>query len=305
MVDRISSRTIAMGSLANLQASQARSAKLQEQLSSGKTLTKPSDDPVAANNAMTYRNELGVQEQYAKANLDGQGWLSVQDTAMQSAVDAMQRARDLAVQAGNTGALDANSLRAIGQEMGAVNQIVLAAANTKFLGHSVFAGAKGSADTAGAYDKTTFAYQGDTTAITRRVAPGLDVQVNVTGSETFGGGTTPADNTFVLLDTLSKQLMGTLPAGTTPVADPLTAIDAAFQRLMDARAKVGATTNQLQALSTSGDTRTDQLTASLSDIEDIDLPKTIIDVKLQDNAYQAALSATAKIIQPTLMDFLR
>jgi flagellar hook-associated protein 3 FlgL len=47
------------------------------------------------------------------------------------------------------------------------------------------------------------------------------------------------------------------------------------------------------------------VTAQLSDVEDVDLPKTIMDMQLQQTAYQAALAASAKVIQPSLIDFLR
>jgi flagellar hook-associated protein 3 FlgL len=82
-------------------------------------------------------------------------------------------------------------------------------------------------------------------------------------------------------------------------------LQAAGQRIQDQLASVGALYNRVQTMRDRADSTALNLKSSLSEVEDIDLPKTIVDLQLQETAYQSALSATAKVIQPSLVDFLR
>ena len=82
-------------------------------------------------------------------------------------------------------------------------------------------------------------------------------------------------------------------------------LDQASQTMQSAQSLVGARYNRLLGVQTQGQARLDTVNANLTTAEDIDLPKTIIDMQTQQTAYQAALGATAKIIQPSLVDFLR
>jgi flagellar hook-associated protein 3 FlgL len=87
--------------------------------------------------------------------------------------------------------------------------------------------------------------------------------------------------------------------------DDLTRLDAASKKVLAGVSQVGSRYNQLEQMRQTADDRILSLTTQLSDVEDIDLPKTITDLSLQQTAYQAALAATAKVIQPSLIDFLR
>lgn len=304
MMGRLTNRSIATGSLTNLQVSLARSQKLQEQLSSGNVLTKPSDDPVVTNNSIQYRTEIAVTEQYGRNNDDGKAWLDEQDDALGAAVTSLQSVRDLVVRAANTGANDPAARKAAAIEVEALRDSILQSANREYLGRPVFAG---TADTPTAYEKQadgSYSYLGNPDPVKRRVGPSVDVTVNTTGPAAFGQGTDPADSTFAALTELAAKLRGTY-TGTESISKSIDHVDAALDRAKDSWSSVGARTNQLEALKDSSDAREDSLTNSLDQIEKIDLPKTMIEYKLQDTAYQSALAVTAKVIQPTLMDFLR
>ncbi|NIZ93049.1 flagellar hook-associated protein FlgL [Kineococcus rubinsiae] len=294
MFSRITNRSIAVGSMTNLQASMNRSNKLQEQLSSGQVLSKPSDDPVVTNNSIQYRTEIGVQEQYGRNNLDGQAWLNSADAALQDSVKVMQRVRDLTVQAANTGANDTTARRAIAIEVDSLKENLLSSANTKYLGRPIFAGTK-IGDVA--FDATG-AFQGDAGVVARRVGPNVDVAANVSGEGAFGDD----GATFAMLTDLSTALKSGSGAG---INDFITKVDTGLGLLKDSLSTVGARTNQLEALKDTSDARVDSLTDSHNDITAIDLPKTLIEYNLQKTAYETALASTAKVIQPTLMDFLR
>ncbi len=167
--------------------------------------------------------------------------------------------------------------------------------NTKYLDRPIFAG---TSATATAYDASG-AFLGDTNAVNRTVGPGMTVQVNVPGPQAFG----PAGNdVFSTLATLANDLR-TNPAAITTT--DLGAIDTAATRVRTALGEVGARSAQLETTKTRSDDLLLNLRDSLSKIEDIDLPKAAMDLQIQQVSYQAALAATAKVIQPSLVDFLK
>ncbi|GAA4980603.1 flagellar hook-associated protein FlgL [Kineococcus glutinatus] len=298
MLSRISTRTTAMTSLANLQTNQSRNQRLQEQITSGKSIAKGSDNPVAAGEALRTRAEIAATEQHLRNNADGRTWLTVQEGALDGALDGLQTARSRAVQAASTGTLDASARKGIAAELRAIRDNLLGAANTEHLGRPVFAGAK--AGVSEAYSATG-AYQGDGNAISRTVAPGVDVQVNVPGSTAFGSGTTASANTFVALD----ELIAAVDAGDAgAITAGIGTIDAGLDRVKGALATIGARSNQLTALQDTTEARAVHLSATLEDVEGVDMAKAMVEFSLQNTSYQAALAATAKVIQPTLLDFL-
>ena len=166
---------------------------------------------------------------------------------------------------------------------------------TKYLDRPIFAG---NAATTQAYDPNG-TFLGDTNAVTRNVGPGVTVQVNVTGPQAFGP---PGADLFATLTTLANDLR-TNPAAVNTT--DLAAIDVAASRVRNALGEVGARSAQLASTKARSDDLLLNLRDSLSKIEDIDLPKAATDLQIQQVSYQAALAATARVIQPSLVDFLR
>ncbi|MGF1664076.1 MAG: flagellar hook-associated protein FlgL [Kineosporiaceae bacterium] len=291
---RITQQSLASRTYDNLQASLARSARLQEQLSSGKQISRPSDGPGQTASAMQLRGSLRTTEQYVRNADDAQAWLSTADSALQAVSTSLQRARDLAVQGANAGAMPLQARQAIADEVRQIRETVLGLANTQYLGRPVFGGttAGGSAyDAAGAY-------LGDTGTVSRRVGPNAQVRADVSGVAVFGDG---AGSVFDVLDTLATDLV-TDPAA---VQASLAAIDGALEDVLSGLSDVGSRVNRVEAMKRTNEAQVVEVRSNLSEVEDIDLPRTIMDLQLQEVAYQAALGATARVLQPSLLDFLR
>ena len=295
MTMRVTQHSMSLNSLANVQASLNRTAKLQEQMSSGKLLNRPSDSPTGTVTSLSLRSQISAQEQYAANAQDGAAWLGTLDTALQSVGSALQRVRDLTVQAANTGTLDVNARQAMAAEITTLRDGLTGLANTTYLGRPVFGGT-----TAGgrAFDPTTYAYVGDSGTVTRRVDDRTQVSVGSDGAAVFGSG---ASSVFAFLDTLAADVVSNPSA----LARDLTALDGRMGTVLNALTDVGVRTNQVEQAQIAAKNKALDLRATLSGVEDIDLPSVIIDLQLQETTYQAALAATAKVLQPTLMDFLR
>jgi flagellar hook-associated protein 3 FlgL len=285
---------LTQASLDGLQSGLSRLARIQEQLTTGKTINRPSDDPSGAASTMRLRASLADQRQYARNAADGKAWLTQVDTALGSMAEQVQRARDLALQGAN-GATGTDSRTALAVEVEQLRESLIAGANTQYLGRPVFGGITGGST---AYDGTG-AYVGVPGAVTRTVADGVAVRIDVDGPTAFG----PAGSTvFDHLADLATALRTNDQAGISAAIDVLEADRAT---ITSARSDAGTRMTRLeQATTVAGDVEL-TLTSRLSEIESTDLPKAMVDLKTQEVAYQAALAATARVMQPSLLDFLR
>jgi flagellar hook-associated protein 3 FlgL len=296
-ISRSTQSSLAAGVMANLQQNLDRLGRLQAKLSSGKEVARPSDSPVATGAALRYRSDLKASEQHLRNADDAIGWLGTIDSALTSSLGVVRRVRELALAGGNATA-DAGSRNAMAQEVDQLREQLIGLANTTYLNRPVFAG---TADVPRAYDlggNLVGDVASSSAAVTRTVAPGVRVQINVVGLSVFG---TSAGGLLKTLGDIADHLR------TNPAALPgdISIIDANFSTLTNALSDVGARYNRIEAMQTRAQDAIATLRSGLSEVEDIDLPKTTMDLQLQQVAYQAALNATAKVIQPSLLDFLR
>lgn len=116
MITRVTHQSTQRAAVTNLQATQSRLAQLQERASSGKMITKASDDPAKAADAMALRKEQQASAQYSRNIQDGVSWLTSIDTAINTSVSYLNRARDLVVRGANSGATNAEAREALAVE---------------------------------------------------------------------------------------------------------------------------------------------------------------------------------------------
>ncbi|RJK92457.1 flagellar hook protein [Vallicoccus soli] len=294
MAFRVTSKSIAQSTLHGLAANQARLAKVQEQLSSGKTISRPSDSPGGTVSAMQLRSEIGVNEQYVRNADDGLGRLGSIDNQLQGVIASLHTAQDRLLQGMSTGSSSPASREALAREIESLRDGILERSNETYLGRPLFGGT-----TPGqvAYGKD-LAYRGDGGATTRTVGASAEVRVDVTGPEVFGDDAT---GVFANLTAIAAGLR----AGGTGLEGDLALLQQNTARAIGAAGDIGARTNRVEAMKQAANDRVLTLKGGLEAVEDIDLPRTIVDLQLQEAAYQAALGATSKVITPSLVQFLR
>lgn len=292
---RVTQSMMTKGSLAAMQTSLARLAKTQEQLSTGRVLNRPSDSPTDTTSAMRIRSSLTDAQQYGRNADDGNGWLSTIDSALTSANDQVLRARDLALQGANQGSSGATARQALAAEVDQIHAGLVNTANTDYLGRPVFGGVTAGAT---AYDATG-TYVGAPGAVNRTIGLGTVVRVDVDGNSAFGA---TGSSVFDHLAALSTALRAGDQAGITA---GITALDADRDRITTTQAEVGSRQNRVETAAQAASDTVMRLQTSLSSVENADLPKTVVDLQMQQVAYQASLGATARVIQPSLLDFLR
>jgi flagellar hook-associated protein 3 FlgL len=291
---RVTTRSTVDATLLRLQSSQSRISTLQSQLSSGKRATKASDDPSGAASALQMRSELSRYGQYARNSSDGLAWLGTVDSTMQSMLTSMNRVRTLVVQGSSTGTMSATDRQALATEVAGLRQSLLGAANTTYLGRPIFGGTTSGSV---AYDSTG-AYVGDQNVVTRAVGDNQTVRVDLTGPEAFSAGGT---DMFSLLGKIQTDLL----SNTAGLSGDLTSLDGVMNQMRTGLADVGARYARIETLTNDAQSRTVNLTSSLSQVEDSDMAQTATELSIAQAAYTAALQSTAKVIQPSLMDYLR
>jgi flagellar hook-associated protein 3 FlgL len=298
MSTRITPRSVQQTAIDNLTANLSRMATLQEQLASGKSLNRPSDSPIQTVEAMQYRSEIRRNDQFQRNASDGLNWLGMADNTLTSMLSTVGRVRELTLQ-GMNGSTDPVQRGNIAQEVISLRDTLIGMANTKYLDRPIFGGNSGAS---GAYD-TAGAFVGSANdQIERRVGPNQKVRVNLTGPEVFGAdGSGAAGNLFQIVDQIAKDLQ-TNPSA---LSADLGALDSQLVTVQNQLGAVGARYNQVDGMKSRAEDQQVTMKNGLSEVENIDLPKTIVDLQLQEIAYKSALSATSRVIQPSLLDFLR
>jgi flagellar hook-associated protein 3 FlgL len=325
-IGRVTTSQIWASSNSNIQASKARLSQLSAQSSSGLAVSKPSDDPAASAAIMKVLNQQNANTQYATNINDGLTWLSTADSTMTSAENLVRQAKDLAIQAGNSGTASAASRNAIATQLEGIRDDLLSAANTQVNGRSIFAG---TSDAAKAFDPTTFAYNGATTttgtgptavttssgSVERRIGPASSdtVTVSADGLAAFGSGSTSVFAQIQgVIDALRDPGYDTDTVNTTTGRTPkdsvtsgIDQIGTALTNLSAQHAVVGANYARMTSAKTQNATTATALETQRSGLQDADTTKTLLELKTQELAYQTALQVTATVLQPTLMSFLR
>lgn len=269
----------------------------QRDLATGRRIHVASDDVAGMNTALGMRASLAANSQAQRNAEDGMLWTELADSRMGTMIEQLQRVRELAVLGGN-GTSNAIEMEAMAVEVAETRESFQSLANAKINGRPLFAGFQ-SGD-AVAKVAGTWTYQGDSGAVTRRVSETDVVRVNVTGDEILGFNA--GDDIFTMLDNLETSLRTQDSAG---MQTALNAVDRAMDRILSARATVGAASNRIEKAMFRAQTDEVSLRTALSETEDTDMARAVMELQIQETAYQAAQSALAKSLQPSLAQFLR
>ena len=305
---RITTSMVQRNVLADLNSLSEKLAKTQSKASSGKQITRPSDDPYNTARAMGLRQTMDANDQYKRNIEDSQGWQDSTESSLDSITQYVNRAQSLLLE-GSTDTADAGARASIAAEIDQIIQGVKETANATY-GDSYLL--SGTATNVAPYvlgDDDT--YQGNDAGldptvpgVIREIGPGVTMSINMVGHEILGDGrANPGDGK--LLNAL-RDISDHLKAGDgNALRNDTSALQNQLNTLLDVRARNGAMTNRLQA----ADARLDQIQGAvneqLSNTEDADLAKTLIEFNQQQAAYQASLRAGANIVQSSLMDFLK
>ena len=299
MVGRITTQMTAQMTLASITQSMDRLDTTQQELSSGKKINQPSDDPYGTSLSLQLQGQLSQIEGFNDNVTDGTAWTQTASSSMSQLDSMVQRVQELVVNASN-GSNSASNDQADATEVNQLIQSIKQIANTQYNGQYIFSGA--STQTAPYQSGSGDAYQGGTGAITRAIGPGLSVQVNADLSRVLGSG----GGDGKLLDTL-RTIASDMQSGNTAALSgtDLTTLNNNYGTLTQAETNMGAVTEQLNMASSRLQAIHDNATQVLSNTRDVDMAQAEVDFSTQQAAFQAALQAGARIVQSSLLNFLQ
>lgn len=296
---RVSSLSSYLTTTQGLGASLSKVQDVQRQLTTGRVLTRWSDDPASASAAERYRAESSDYSTYQKSANDAKAWLSAADGSLQSMSGIMARVKQLGVSATN-GGLTQDSREAIAQELEQLRDELRDLGNTTHLGRSLFGGFQPAALATDAAGNVTFA--GDGGQVLRQVSPTITLPVNVSANDVFGFTAGPGQDLFAQVTALANATRTGNGAG---IAAAQTTLEARHGDILKGLSKVGAATNRVETAQTAGSTALQDLAQQRSEVEDVDLADAVVRLNSAQAGYTAALGAAARANLPSLADFLR
>lgn len=300
---RITNNTLTGNYLRNLSRNLEQMQKYQNQLSSGKEVSKPSDNPMLVSKIMNLDNTIGENEQYSKTINSAMDWINTADGALGNVTDTLQRVRELMVSGAN-GTLSDTERSAIGEEISELSKQVADSLNTKFDGRYVFGGQK-TTEPPFSVSGGVLSYGGDTSNISREIAPNVGITIMSNGAELTNAATSDPQNKS--LGDLLNNIVNALKSGDTDAlsGELLGDLDKHMDNAVLFRSKTGAIYNRLEAAGQRNEAQNLNLTSMLSSSEDIDIATKMMEYSNMSSVYQASLSSGAKILQTSLLDYLR
>lgn len=303
MISRVTQQTSMLAAQRNLQSNAAELARLQDQATSRKAFSRASENPAGAADALAIRAQQRANDQAGRNIDNGLGWVTTIDSTMSDLNDAMKRVRDLTVQGANDGGLSVPAKEAIAVELESLKEHILGLANTQYLGRNVFSGNSSE----GVAIRPDYSFTGlPGSIVERRVGPDTTVRVDADGATVFGNGpgadpiTDPGNSVFTLIDNLAADLRSGVNIGVR-----LGEIDDRLTAMRTEQSLVGSRHALIMRAEETVMDKTGSLEAQRAAVEDVELSRIILDLKAQEINYQASLGVTARVLQPTLMDFLR
>ena len=297
---RVTQSMLSNNMLRNLNTSYSKMSKLQDQINSGRKFARPSDDPVAAVKGMDYRVQLDKIGQFTRNINEMKSWVDTTDSSLSDVTSALTRVQELVTQAAND-SNTADERKKIAVEIEQIQQQIRDVANTQVAGKFIFSGTNTSSPL---FKDDQIADPANLTGLNQdvsfEVGDGIVMAANTTGYELFKG-----------IDEMLTKVLNPVGGLKDPnatggaIGNLLTDVQKGVSDVLDVQATVGATQNRIDTIENRLSILEVNITKQKSLNEDTDYAKTITEMTTQESIHQAALSVGAKIIQQTLVDFMR
>ncbi|MDR4505552.1 MAG: flagellar hook-associated protein FlgL [Candidatus Scalindua sp.] len=297
MTAKVTLETLVNTTLRKINSSTSRMQQLQEQISSGKKINRPSDGPADARRILSLNTENNKLEQYSSNILKAKEDLAENERVLVNVSEHINRLRELTVQGNN----DTNGLaerNSISIDINAILESLLQEANAKSSGDYTFAGTKTTTKpftaTYDANNKITgVSYEGNQGKIEYRVGPGATVQINQTGEEAFID-----TNLFTTVISIRDSFEnGVKSSG----LDELINAHVSMTGLV---AKAGSVARTLELTENRIEDAKLSIAASLGETEGADLTEVVLRLKEQENIFQATLASSTLIFSTSILDYL-
>ena len=295
---RVTNSMVASKFIINMNRNAARLEKYSEQMSSGDLISRPSDDPAATAKILILNKTIQEADQYVK-NLDGaKSWLDATDSAFYEINDILHRVREIAVMGANETWND-TARAAMVSELEQLKDQLVDAANIRHEGKYIFATDN---ITAKPFDEAAFDLNGSETSTSAarqlEIAPNITLNLNNKGKEIFIN-----NNVFAKFDELITNISSDTTAGL--VSGNIDDVENIMDEFMKERVNVGSKTHRVENSISKYEEEKLNLSDLLLKASGVDVAETMIKYKVQETAYQASLLSGNRLMNISLLDYLR
>lgn len=300
---RITQTMVSHGLMDNLRRAQNDLARTQEKIASGGLVSRPGENPQAMRALIDGEAQLAALESWERGAVAARDWAEASDRALDTVTSLLGRARELTLAAANA-TTTPQAMRIIADELDQIAEAAKDAANLRIGDTYLFSG---TATTTPAYAAGSDAYGGDSGSVVREIGPSVNVVVNALASDILGSGAAASDGKLLdTIRTIASQLRNQSPADLAAVRTTgLQNLQTNLQGVLSARGTLGAISSRAEMAEARHREIAQVTTESTARQAGEDLSALIMRYNSQQSAYQAALQTGAKIIQPSLVDFLR
>lgn len=316
---RITNKMMANSFMTDMNSNLQNLNKIRQQLTSGKNFSKPSDDPAGVIRSMQLYTGIDANKQYNKNITNVTNWLDVTDTALGQIGDQLQKIREKLNEAGNPG-FGETERKALKDEINGIIGSISQTLNTSFDGKYIFSGTrvtgKPTSVTKDANKNSSIDYINRDGSdhlneeeakqmkekLKAEISEGVIMEYNVTATEILEGEVDLRDLLKNIVDNLDSSEQDDI---NELYGKNLGDIDKVLDNVLRIRAEVGAKQNRMDAAKKMNTETNFNMTEILSGIEDIDIVEKNMEYAILQSVYISSLQTSAKVLQPTLMDYLR
>jgi flagellar hook-associated protein 3 FlgL len=291
----------------NLQQGRTAIDQLQEQIASGNNINRPSDDPLSTRQLLDLQEQIDSGEQYSSNITKAETLLNVTNTALTSMAALMQQVKKIA---GDmvTGTLDAAGISAAATNLTQLQSQLVDMGNTRLGDQYVFAGYKTTQPFS-----STGVFSGTTDLLSVEIAPNSNVATTVSGGDllrggkppaTVGSGATAGQGPIDILGSITALILAINNKDTAGIADGVKNVKAGADQITVAQSDVAGRLVRLDNMKSMIASNQNTLKTVFGDIQNVDYAKAGVMLSQQTTAFNAALSATAKLSQLSLLDYM-
>jgi len=281
----------------NLQQGLLRLERFAGQLSTGKLIQKPSQDPAGVSKVMHYNTAIKRNEQFRKNMNEALGWLNTTESALMDVVETLQEVRTHII-SGASDTVSAQDRKVIATIVEELQGHLLSLANTDYNGLYIFAGHQTTQRPYRFDGEGQLVYHGDQGRRVMEISLNQAMTVNITGEQVFAG-----TGLFEAVTSAHRALIENDQAALG--GEALEKIDFFIDLTLQSLSEVGARVKSIETMRSTLDNENLLLRELLSQVQDIDFAYTVTEYQLQENTYRAALATAARMLQPSLVDYLR
>ena len=303
---RISTNSIYQSGISRISSLQSDQAKLQQQISTGKRITSPSDDPVASARALEISSAQSANTKFADTRQTAQLKLNTLESNLTSVTSLLVSTQSTLVGAGNASLSDTERGFIASELKGSLDALIGLANTQDASGNYLYAGFK-SSTTPFVANATGATYAGDSNQQLLQVDAQRQMAVNTTGDNVFQGG---GNDIFATLSNLVTLLntpitnAATQAAYNTGISTAIGSLKGSVDNVLNVRADVGAKLNELDNLDNAGSDRALQYSKSLSDLQDTDYASALSDLAKQQTIMEAAQKSFVQLTSLSLFKLI-